>query len=78
MACAREILGIASIAKAVALASTSARVVVGLVSGARKPIRIEPAPSERICSGSGGAIVTTTSALHTSAAFCVTCAPASR
>ena len=36
--------GIASIANAVALASASARVVCGLVSGARKPIRIEPEP----------------------------------
>ena len=61
--CAREIRGIASIANAVAFASASARVVCGLVSGARKPIRIEPEPSPRIASGSGGAIVTTTSLL---------------
>jgi hypothetical protein len=41
-------------ANAVALASASARVVLGLVSGARKPIRIEPEPRPRIVSGSGG------------------------
>ena len=74
---AREIRGIASIANAVALASASALVVAGLVSGARKPTRIEPVPSERTCSGSGGAIVTTTSALQTSPASAVTFAPAS-
>ena len=48
--CAREMRGIASIANAVAPASASACVVCGLDSGARKPIRIEPWPSARICS----------------------------
>ncbi len=33
----------------------------GLVSGARKPTRIEPEPRPRTSSGSGGAILTTTS-----------------
>ena len=60
--------GIASIANAVAPASASALVVCGAVSGARKPIRIEPWPSPRIVSGSGGAIVTTMSLRQTSPA----------
>ena len=51
--------------------------VWGLVSGARNPIRIEPEPSPRICCGSGGAIVTTTSEPHTSEASGVIRAPAS-
>ena len=60
--------GIASIANAVAPASASAFVVCGAVSGARKPIRIEPWPRPRIASGSGGAIVTTMSLRQTSPA----------
>src|SRR5580693_1995890 len=71
------IRGIDSIANAVALAAASARVVCGLVSGARKPIRIDPAPSSAISASLGGEIFTTTSARQTSAESAVICAPAS-
>src|ERR1022692_557867 len=73
---AREMRGIDSIAKAVALAAASALVVRGLVSGARKPIRTEPAPSRPISASVGGEILTTTSDCHTSAASAVIRAPA--
>jgi hypothetical protein len=74
--CAREMRGIASIAKAVALAADSARVVCGLVSGARKPIRIEPEPSMPTSASLGGEIFTTTSERHTSPASALIRAPA--
>src|SRR5439155_983061 len=47
--------------------------LLGNVSGARKPTRIEPSPSLPISSGVGAATFTTTSALHGSPIF----APAS-
>ena len=74
---AREILGIDSIANAVALTAASARVVWGLVRGAKKPIKIEPCPSSPISASLGGEIFTTTSERHSSPVSAVNRAPAS-
>ena len=58
---AREMRGIASIAKLVTPASASARTVSAAVSGARKPISTEPRERRPISSAEGGATFATTS-----------------
>ena len=57
---AREMRGIASMAKLVTPASASARTVSAAVSGARKPISTEPRPRRPISSADGGATLATT------------------